>query len=116
MVVRIPPSPPESNVSVVYTVDFRETAPALANATMYQNDPLLARFGGLSVGVPSELRGLYEAHRRRGRLKWEQLVHPSVQLAQGWRVDRELGRRIPVSDHLVLLLIMCAESFDVGGT
>lgn len=53
-------------------------------------------YGGLSVGVPSELRGLEEAHRRWGKLSWRKIVQPSVSLACGWTVDRELGKRIPV--------------------
>ena len=64
---------------------------------MFVADPLLARRGGLSVGVPGELRGLEEAHRRWGKLPWKKLVEPSVKLAKGWRVDPELARRMRVS-------------------
>lgn len=66
---------------------------------MFDKDPKLARWGGLSVGVPGEVRGLEEAHRRWGKLPWNELIQPSIQLAQGWRVDRELGKRIPVCSH-----------------
>ncbi len=59
--------------------------------------PLSAAFGGLAVGVPGEVRGLDEAYRRWGTLPWKRLVEPSVALAAGWEVDKELGRRIPVS-------------------
>jgi gamma-glutamyltranspeptidase / glutathione hydrolase / leukotriene-C4 hydrolase len=82
MTVRIPPSS-QNLSSEVWTVDFRETAPALANTTMYKHDPTLSMFGGLAVGVPSELRGLEEAHRRWGKLPWSRLVQPSVELASG---------------------------------
>lgn len=34
------------------TIDFRETAPAAANKTMFKDNPILARFGGLSIAVP----------------------------------------------------------------
>ena len=95
MTVRIPPKDSKSK-SEVYNIDFRETAPALANTTMYASNPRLALFGGLAVGVPGEVRGLAEAHSRWGSLPWERLVQPSVTLAQGWHVDKELGRRIPV--------------------
>lgn len=53
--------------------------------------------GGLSIAVPAELRGLGEAHRRWGKLKWERLVQPSADIAAGARVGKELGKRIPVS-------------------
>jgi gamma-glutamyltranspeptidase/glutathione hydrolase/leukotriene-C4 hydrolase len=95
MVVRIPPSTQNSN-SEIYTIDFREVAPALANWTMFRDDPISAKFGGLSVAVPTELRGLEEAHQRWGKLSWKRLVQPSADLASGWTIDRELGNRIPV--------------------
>jgi len=94
MTVRIPPSP--GFPSEVYTIDYRETAPALANASMYVKCPDSSRYGGLAVGVPGEVRGLEEAHRRWGTLPWRRLVEPSVSLAKGWEVDKELGKRIPV--------------------
>ncbi|KAI0066114.1 gamma-glutamyltranspeptidase [Artomyces pyxidatus] len=93
MTVRVPPSTP-NGTSEVWSIDFRETAPALANTTMYEKDPIASIFGGLSVGVPGELRGLEEAHNRWGRLPWARLVQPSVDLAAGWTVGVELGRRI----------------------
>ena len=33
-------------------IDFRETAPLAADRDMYNDDPELAKQGGLSVGVP----------------------------------------------------------------
>lgn len=94
MTVRIPPSP--GHPSEVYTIDFRETAPALANTSMYVKFPDSSKFGGLAVGIPGEVRGLEEAHHRWGSLPWDRLVEPSVSLAKGWEVDKELSKRIPV--------------------
>lgn len=95
MTIRIPLSR-EDNSSEVYTVDFRETAPMLSNATMYVGNPRSAIIGGLSVGVPGEIRGLAEAHRRWGSMPWKRLVEPSVKLAARWKVGKELGKRIQV--------------------
>ncbi|KAN0129765.1 Gamma-glutamyltranspeptidase [Lactarius tabidus] len=93
MTVRLPPSAP-GGTSEVWAIDFRETAPALAKSTMYVGRPLEAQFGGLSVGVPGEVRGLAEAHKRWGKLPWRRLVQPSADIAAGWTVSKELGLRI----------------------
>jgi len=69
---------------------------------MYVDDPYSSKFGGLSVAVPGELRGLEEAHRRWGKMPWKRLVMPSVELARGWKVDRELARRIQIFYFLML--------------
>jgi len=95
MTVRIPTSN-DGKSSEVWTVDFRETAPALANKTMYIGDPTSSMFGGLAVGIPGEVRGLEEAHKRWGSLPWERLVRPSIGLAAGCKVGKELAKRINV--------------------
>jgi gamma-glutamyltranspeptidase/glutathione hydrolase/leukotriene-C4 hydrolase len=108
MTVRLPPSAP-GGTSEVWAIDFRETAPALAKSTMYVGRPLEAQFGGLSVGVPGEVRGLAEAHKRWGKLPWRRLVQPSADIAAGWTVSKELGLRIHVSTDLVYNLVKLIE-------
>lgn len=95
MTVRIPPKTPNAS-SEVWTIDFREAAPALANETMYLHDPWSSKFGGLAVGIPGEVKGLAEAHRRWGKLPWKRLVQPSAELAKGWTVQKELAQRLRV--------------------
>lgn len=104
MVVRIPPKEP-GGASEVYTIDFRETAPALANETMFSGNPSSAKYGGLSVAVPGELRGFAEAHERWGSLPWDRIIQPSIELAKEWTVDPELARRIQVSAYNIPLLL-----------
>ncbi|GJJ06187.1 hypothetical protein Clacol_000376 [Clathrus columnatus] len=89
MTIRLPPTLDNPH-SEGWTVDFRETAPAAANSTMFRDNPDSSRFGGLSVGVPGELRGLAEAHRRWGKLSWKRLVTPSAKLAAGWEIFEQL--------------------------
>ncbi|KAH6913849.1 gamma-glutamyltranspeptidase [Coprinopsis sp. MPI-PUGE-AT-0042] len=101
MTVRIPPQSPGKS-SQVYTIDFRETAPALANETMFKDNPRAAQIGGLAVGVPAEILGLQEAHSRWGSLPWKNLVQPSIELARGWRVDTELAKRMRWYPKLML--------------
>ena len=97
MTVRIPPSF-ENASSEVWTIDFRETAPAKSTEGMYEGNPNASRYGGLAVGVPGEVRGLQVAHERWGSVPWKRLVQPSVELAAGWPVGKELGNRLPVSE------------------
>jgi gamma-glutamyltranspeptidase / glutathione hydrolase / leukotriene-C4 hydrolase len=89
----------------VYTIDFRETAPSASNATMFGTDPNSSIIGGLGTGVPGELRGLEEAHKRWGRLPWNRLFEPSVELAKGWVIGRELTRRMQVRLFCTVLVL-----------
>lgn len=44
--------------------------------------------GHLAVGIPGAVAGLWEAHRRFGRLAWRDLVGPAVEMARaGFAVD-----------------------------
>jgi len=61
-------------------IDYRETAPAAATATMFSLGE--RRLGHKVVGVPGTLRGLELAHQRFGKLPWHVLVEPAQRLAQ----------------------------------
>lgn len=113
LAVRIPPSSSNTS-SEVFVVDFRETAPSLANETMFPAGGNSSQFGGLAVAVPGAVRGLAEAHRRWGKLPWKQVIEPSAELALGWEVDVELARRITVRNvhsHDSSTLLMLVEQF-----
>ena len=83
-----------------FCIDFREKAPSIISdeaMQRYLNDPnstikgihsivmmlviLHSLIGGLAIGVPGQLKGMYEAHQRFGRLPWSDVVEPSIQLA-----------------------------------
>lgn len=71
----------------VGTLDYREKAPMLANRDLYldeQNNviPGKSTLGGLAVGVPGTVAGLYEIHQRFGTLPWKELVQPAIELAK----------------------------------
>lgn len=97
MTVRLPSSVTNTTSSEAYTIDFREVAPLGAHKEMYVGKPDAARWGGLSVGVPGEVRGLEKAHELWGTLPWKDLIAPVAKLAKGWVVQKELERRIDVS-------------------
>ncbi|KAF2105154.1 gamma-glutamyltranspeptidase [Lophiotrema nucula] len=63
-------------------VDFRESAPAASFENMYDKDVNASILGGLSSGVPGEVRGLSYIHARYGSLCWKDLIIPSIKLAR----------------------------------
>ncbi|KAK1674383.1 gamma-glutamyltranspeptidase [Colletotrichum godetiae] len=75
------------------SVDFREAAPAAAFQDMYQGNIAGSVYGGLAVGVPSEVRGLEYIHKKYGSLSWKSVVTPAARLATaGFRVSSDLVR------------------------
>ncbi|RYZ68756.1 MAG: gamma-glutamyltransferase, partial [Proteobacteria bacterium] len=72
-------------------LDFREMAPKSANPDTYKGKPGLASMnGGLAVGVPGVPAGLYDLHKKFGKLKWAKVVTPAIELAEkGFEVSGE---------------------------
>jgi gamma-glutamyltranspeptidase / glutathione hydrolase len=70
-----------------YFLDYRETAPAAASASMYvgldgnviENRSLV---GNQAVGIPGTVDGLATAHARFGKLTWAQVLAPAIKLAK----------------------------------
>lgn len=66
----------------VETLNSRESAPMSASKNMYNKNSTLARKGGLAVAVPGELIGYWELHQKYGKLPWDQLVQPTIDLCR----------------------------------
>ncbi|XP_003478045.1 glutathione hydrolase 5 proenzyme isoform X2 [Cavia porcellus] len=69
----------------VEVINARETVPArFAQGLLDQCELALPLGTGTQwIGVPGELRGYAEAHRRHGRLPWAQLFQPTIALLRG---------------------------------
>ena len=70
-----------------YFIDYRERAPKAATSTMYLDAngnvvPNLSLIGNKAVGVPGSVAGMWEAHKRFGRLTWNQVLTPAIGYAQ----------------------------------
>jgi gamma-glutamyltranspeptidase / glutathione hydrolase len=79
-----------------YFLDYRETAPGAATATLYldaRGEPIpdLSVIGTLSSGVPGTVSGLYDAHRRFAKLAWQRDLAPAIGYARdGFLVTQQL--------------------------
>jgi gamma-glutamyltranspeptidase/glutathione hydrolase len=91
----------DENKHELTTLDGRETAPSAVTETLFlkpDGTPMTffdAVVGGRSVGVPGTLKLMFEAHQRYGKLPWERLLKPAIQLAdQGFVVSPRLAQLI----------------------
>jgi gamma-glutamyltranspeptidase/glutathione hydrolase len=73
-------------------IDYRETAPRRASKDMYLANPRESLTGYRASGVPGTPMGMWEAHRRFGKLPWKRVVQPAHDLAKnGFAVPYDLA-------------------------
>ena len=69
------------------SLDYREKAPMAATKKMYQDktgEPVdsLSRQGGLAVGVPGTIAGMFAVHEKLGSLPLSEILKPVIALAK----------------------------------
>lgn len=82
-----------------YFMDYRERAPAAATRNMYLDDKGnvikgMSLVGARAVGVPGTVMGMWEVHKRFGKLSWKQDMAPALRYAShGFKVSEQLAQR-----------------------
>lgn len=92
MIIRFPDS------GEAVAVDFRETAPGRASPDMYLDGQgryqrMRASRGHLAVGVPGTVKGFDLVLKKYGRLSWDEVIAPAIELAEkGFRLTAGRAR------------------------
>ncbi|MFN9401905.1 MAG: gamma-glutamyltransferase, partial [Dolichospermum sp.] len=86
----------------IKALDFRERAPIKATKNMYLDAkgkvrPDASITGYLAVATPGTVAGMYEVHRRYGKLPWREVIKPGIALAKNGFIisDRVAWRSSP---------------------
>lgn len=108
--------------SRVEAYDGRETAPAAADENLFllpDGKPMAFHdgvVGGRSVGTPGTVRMLELAHKEHGKLPWEQLFQPAIQLAEnGFKVSHRLNTLLQNEKYLPGDPVARAYFYDASG-
>ncbi|MCH2107898.1 MAG: gamma-glutamyltransferase [Polyangiaceae bacterium] len=106
----------DSKKQDTFVLDFRETAPAGLDASVFEERPLGVERSGHLVGVPGELRGLQALHQRAGRLPFSELVEPARRAAaDGFATSRHLHNMLVWAEKKVKTVPGLASIYFSGG-
>ncbi|VDK87690.1 unnamed protein product [Litomosoides sigmodontis] len=86
-------------------VNARETAPASASETMFNDSPEDALRGYRAIATPSELHGLWTVFSTfgSGKLSWHRLFEPSIELAlKGFPISSALAKELAKAEEMIL--------------
>jgi len=89
----------EAKTGRIATINGREKAPASARPDQFMSGdaptPFMQAFpGGLSTGVPGNMRLMARTHERWGKLPWAKLFEPAIRLADGFEINATLARAL----------------------
>jgi len=82
------------------SLDYREMAPSAAHRDMFldslgNHDTAKSTVGGLSIGVPGTIKGIFAAQKKFGLLSVEALMNPVIELAEkGYVVTQKQSERL----------------------
>ncbi len=81
-------------------LDFRETAPSATHPNFYLKlGKKASQVGGAAVGIPGIPAGLWEMHKKHGKLHWSRLFEDAIKYAnKGFEVSGEWVNRTKKSE------------------
>ena len=88
-----------THLGEVGALDYREKAPITANRDMYldENKKYLqdkSKTGGLAVGVPGTIAGIFKAHKKFGSLPMQTILRPVILLAKnGFKITEKQAKQ-----------------------
>lgn len=107
-------------------LDYREKAPMAAGKNMYldENGTFLqdkSKTGGLAVGVPGTIAGIFAVHEKLGSLPIEELIQPVIDLAnRGYVVTHQQADRFaqygPIFEEVNGETSLYTQTFKAGDT
>ncbi|XP_068154750.1 scoloptoxin SSD14 [Drosophila tropicalis] len=93
----------------IETLIARETAPAASQQDMFVDTTIT---GAISAGVPSEIFGYWRLHSKYGKLPWDQLFQPTIDLCRnGIEVSRYLAGVLETYEEHIINEPSMAEIF-----
>lgn len=82
--------------------NFRETAPENAMYDMFVNNTNASQLGALAIAVPAEVKGMFEVHKKYGKLNWTDLVKPAIDIARnGFIIHDALDKAIESTKEII---------------
>lgn len=88
------------NDGEIGALDYREKAPLAANKDMYLDDdgnviPYKSTLGGMAIGIPGTVAGVFATHKKFGKLSIEEILQPVIELAKkGVYITKKQEKRI----------------------
>lgn len=74
-----------------FTVNAKETAPLSATDDMFDTREDYYD-GPLAIGVPGEIKGYWELHKKYGQKTWKSLVEPTIKICEeGFKLSKHMS-------------------------
>lgn len=102
------------------SLDYREQAPARINSSYYVDEKGHPKDknsieGALAAGIPGTVAGMHALHQRFGKLPWERLIQPAIDLARaGWPLTTKEAALL--NEHRATINRLNADSCYLCGT